>query len=69
MRTAAFRAALVVATMTLVALLAPVGPAHAARVGSARAARGGPGTWTKIAKVEMEPRFEGRQMIMILAPR
>ena len=24
---------------------------------------------TKIAKVEMEPRFEGRQMIMILAPR
>ena len=23
----------------------------------------------KIAKVEMEPRFEGRQMIMILAPR
>ena len=24
---------------------------------------------SKIAKVEMEPRFEGRQMIMILAPR
>ena len=24
---------------------------------------------TKIAKVEMEPRFEGRQMIMILVPR
>ena len=24
---------------------------------------------TKFAKVEMEPRFEGRQMIMILAPR
>jgi translation initiation factor IF-3 len=24
---------------------------------------------TKIAKVEMEPRFEGRQMVMILAPR
>ena len=24
---------------------------------------------TKICKVEMEPRFEGRQMIMILAPR
>jgi translation initiation factor IF-3 len=24
---------------------------------------------TKIAKVEMEPRFEGRQMIMVLAPR
>jgi translation initiation factor IF-3 len=24
---------------------------------------------TKVAKVEMEPRFEGRQMIMILAPR
>jgi len=24
---------------------------------------------TKMAKVEMEPRFEGRQMIMILAPR
>ena len=23
----------------------------------------------KMAKVEMEPRFEGRQMIMILAPR
>jgi translation initiation factor IF-3 len=24
---------------------------------------------TKVAKVEMEPRFEGRQMVMVLAPR
>jgi translation initiation factor IF-3 len=24
---------------------------------------------TKIAKVESEPRFEGRQMVMMLAPR
>jgi translation initiation factor IF-3 len=24
---------------------------------------------TKIAKIEMEPRFEGRQMVMVLAPR
>jgi translation initiation factor IF-3 len=23
----------------------------------------------KIAKIEMEPRFEGRQMVMVLAPR
>jgi translation initiation factor IF-3 len=23
----------------------------------------------KFAKVEMEPRFEGRQMVMVLAPR
>jgi translation initiation factor IF-3 len=24
---------------------------------------------TKLAKVEQEPRFEGRQMVMVLAPR
>ena len=24
---------------------------------------------SKVAKVEMEPRFEGRQVVMVLAPR
>jgi translation initiation factor IF-3 len=24
---------------------------------------------TKLAKVEQEPKFEGRQMVMVLAPR
>jgi hypothetical protein len=67
MRTRAFQAALVVASTSLVALLAPVGSAHAARVGSAhaarvgsaRASRGGPGTWTKIAKVDTTFAYPG----------
>jgi len=61
MRTRGFPAALVVATASTLVLLAPVAPVHGAVAGHAREAttvrpfrptRGGPGTWTKLGKVD-----------------